>query len=202
MKKRIPLTTFILFIINLYYTQNIPSHRIYEWSKAGIKTAIEYQDSINLSDYGGVGDGITENNNALIQSINALNNHSGIIYLANGEFYFTDPIDIPSHVVLKGAGSLNTTLIFNLDSNETDLINVSGLKENVTYDLVSSAFTFESIIVLNQGIGNNFNQGDYIQISKNDSNEITSLWALKTVGQIIEIDEVRGDSIFLNSKLS
>lgn len=202
MKKRYPTTiVFFLLLTNSYHSQNIPIYRTHEWNKSGVKTFLECSDSINVYDYGAVGDGVTVNNNALVQSISALNNSPGTVYLPSRVFYFTDPISIPSNVVIKGSGALNTTLIFNLDSNETDLIDINGVRESMTYTVVNSALIFDSVIVLNQGGGNDFSGGDYIQLYKNDSTEITSNWALNTVGQLIKVNEVKGDSLFLNSKL-
>ena len=202
MKKRYPTTiAFFLLLTNSYHSQNIPIYRTHEWNKSGVQTFLECSDSINVYDYGAVGDGVTVNDNALVQSIDALNNSPGTVYLPSGVFYFTDPISIPSNVVIKGSGALNTTLIFNLDSNETDLFAINGMRENMTYTVTNSALIFDSVIVLNQGSGNDFSGGDYIQLYKNDSTEITSNWALNTVGQLIQLSEVKGDSLFLNSKL-
>ncbi len=183
----------------LINAQVIPVQRTFEWEKAGLKEELVYSDTIKLADFGIVGDGQTDNNTSFQQAINTLTSSPTVLLIPNGSFYLTDPINLPSNVVLKGQGAENTTLIFELDSNERDLIAVDGSIEQPIYNLIASGNTNDSLIVLNSTTG--INSGDYIQLFKNDTSLITSSWSLNTVGQIIEVQSVKGDTLVLESQL-
>lgn len=195
------LTTSLFFSILLFSVQAqvIPDSKIFEWENAGLKEEIIFNDTIYLDNFGLIGDGITDNSFFIQQAINSLASNPTVLLFSEGDFYFTDPIQLPSNVTLKGDGSDNTTLTFNLDYNESDLISISGSVETNIFNFSTSANTKEKSISLISTVG--LNEGDYIQIFKNDSNLITSNWSLKTVGQIVEIDSIDGNTIHLNSEL-
>ncbi|MCT4582584.1 MAG: T9SS type A sorting domain-containing protein [Flavobacteriales bacterium] len=195
------ITLIALLSIGIANAQVIPTQRIFEWNKAGLKTEVNFNDTVFLSDYGAVGDGVTLNDQAFQQALNAVNNPPTVVIIPNGNFYLTDPLVLPSNVLLKGQGANHTVLTFKLDSNETDLISMSGSVSSNALNLSANAATFDDKIVLNTNGNTGLNSGDYIQLLKNDSNLITSSWSLNTVGQIVEIDSLNGDSLFLNSKI-
>lgn len=189
--------TLSLFVV--CKSQIIPPSRLFEWEKAGLKQQIQFNDTLYLENFGFVGDGVTDNSPFIQQALNTISITPVVLQIPNGNFYFSDPIQLPSNVLLKGKGSDNTILTFNLDSNETDLISVSGSIEQTAENFLYGTNTGDSLIVLTSN--SNLATGDYFQTFKNDSNLITSNWSLKTVGQIVEVKSINGDSIYLDSKL-
>jgi hypothetical protein len=90
--------------------------RIPDFTEAGYKKGKEkipvYPVSIQMSNYGAKGDGITDNTEALRKAIAACKS-GGAILFPEGSFLIKDTIKITrANIVIRGSGKGNTTLLF------------------------------------------------------------------------------------------
>lgn len=99
------------------------SPRVVEWQDAGYfrhlnGAPIVYTQVVDVSAYGAVGDGTTNNNAAFTAAIAQAATQSStgfsIISVPAGTYILTQTLNLPSNCVLKGAGAGSTTLSFSL----------------------------------------------------------------------------------------
>lgn len=190
-----------LFVTSFSYAQVLPLNRSVDWSIAGFKGIIpDYPAVVDISNYGGSGDGVGSNDTAFINAVNSLSGANGVIYFPSGTFIFNSPINLRSGLILRGASSDSTTLKFDLAiGNSSDAINITGTASNITALLTSNADKDSSFINVDDASG--FAAGDYLRLSFNDSSILFSAWAYGTVGQIVKIESIASNKIFFESPL-
>lgn len=178
--------------------QVIPNERIFEWDKAGLVEEIqEPSTTANIVDFGGVGDGLTNNNTAFTDALNSLNGQAGVIYFPSGTFRFEQRLNLESGVILRGNSSDSTTLEFELDQ-ERDLINLTGNLGSTVFN-VEAAERGDTTLILDDASG--IEAGDLIQLYDNDTDMVLSVWANYSTGQIISVEEIHEDTLYLASEL-
>lgn len=189
-----------LFLINsIGYSQILSPNRSTNWSFAGYPGSTPVYNTIrNITDHGGNGNGIAPNDVALQNAVNSLNGQSGTIYFPSGTFVFNAPVVLRSNLILKGAGSGNTTLQFDLGGSFS-LINVFGnntdVISNISSTVLKGAFSFP---VSDPFL---FAVNDYIKVYQNDSLLVNDDWALESVGQIVQIDSIKNNSLYFSNPL-
>ena len=114
------------------YTQTGNWH---EWSGSEWKVQ-NVNNKINIKDYGAIGDGITDDNNAIVASINEIvsKNGGGSVYIPTGNYKVTGNIKVPRTVKIIGAGKTVTKLTH---SSDNICFNNSGF---VDFDNASTEF--------------------------------------------------------------
>jgi hypothetical protein len=196
------LNLFMLLLLSSkVYSQVLPANRSVNWSLAGYHgTVPNYSTVVNITNYGGIGDGLTPNDTAFADALNALSGGDGVIYFPAGNFLFNSPISLRSNLILRGATSDSTTLKFELDSNNSyDAINISGSATGTVVTLANTAY--KDSIFIEVDSASNFATGDYIKLTLNDSALAFSTWAYGTVGQIVKINAIANNRIYLESPL-
>lgn len=191
----------LLFVTSFSYAQVLPSNRSVDWNLAGYTGAIpDYPTVVDISNYGGSGDGVGSNDTAFMNAVNSLSGADGVIYFPSGTFIFNSPINLRSGLILRGASSDSTTLEFNIAiGNSSDAINITGTASNITAMLTGNADKDSSFINVDDASG--FTAGDYLRLSFNDSSILFSTWAYGTVGQIVKIESITSNKIFFESPL-
>ncbi len=196
----------LLFILlpgicwNCVIAQSIlPANRRVDWSKAGYNGTVPSYPQVSISNFDADSSGIRPCNAALIAAINSFAGTSGTVYFPAGNYLFTQAITLPSNTILKGAGNAQTQLLFNLAGANDNLININGNPGNAIAGLTADAPKSATQIRVNTVAG--FAAGDYIKLSQNDAALVTSSWALGSVGQIVQIDNISGNFINLKSDL-
>ena len=193
------LSLFFLILTLTIRTQTIPLDRVYAWDTFGLKdTTTSNFNLIDLNSQGLVGDGVTANDSLLEGILNSLSGVGNILLFPAGTFLFEESIELPSNVVLKGAGAEETILKFNQNSSGHS-INIQGsITADTTKIIHSAAKDSSSLIVYNSSL---FNAADWIRIIQQDADLVNDSWALNTVGQIVQIDTVINDIIYLSSSM-
>jgi hypothetical protein len=192
------LLLFILLGQNAI-SQVIPAARRTDWSLAGYRDTVpKYNHILDITSFGGVGDGITINDTAIEHAIVSLAGTSGTIYFPVGNFLFTRTITLFDSIVLKGNSSDSTVLTFNLHGSGNLITMHGGIAQALAF-LTADAGKDSSFIMVDNA--SPFIPGDYLQLIQNDSALIFSSWALNSVGQIAEIKSVSGHRINLGSPL-
>ena len=193
------ISLFLIFSIQSPFAQVIPSARRTDWSLAGHRGAITVSANIiDITNFAGVGDGLTVNDVAIQNAIASLNGNAGIIYFPSGNYLFQSSIVLTDSIVLKGNSSDSTTLSFDLNG-ASDLIRINGFITNNFARFTASADKDSSFIVVDNS--QLFQVNDYIKISQNDSALLFSNWAYGSVGQIVQIKTIVGNRINLSSPL-
>ena len=67
-------------------------------------------DQINVKDFGAVGDGITDDTEAIKQAINATSHEFQIVYLPEGTYLVSDTLELGRFLTLQGVSSAKTTI--------------------------------------------------------------------------------------------
>jgi len=196
-------TTFLLLFIIFASTiaaQILPASRSVDWSKAGLTAAVPtFANTIDLDAAGLTGDGVTPNDAALQAVLSPLGNTPTILQFSAGVYLFSSRIQLPNNVILRGRGADSTSLKFNL-----------GGSNNCIQAVGSQAIADSTYFVSNAAKGNNFAEvtnasrypvGAYIRIMQNDSAQMYSTWAYRTLGQIVRVDSTAGNRIYFSSPL-
>jgi len=180
-------------------SQNLPAERRVNWNEGINQHQFIYPtNEINFVSAGGIGDGITANDTAISNLLNSIGATGAIIYFPAGEYFFESTINLKSNVVLRGESSSNTTLKFNLQG-ANNLIQASGNQTSIESNFVlSTSKDNYTIQVENASL---FSVNDYLRISDNDSDKITSSWATGSTGQIVKIQNITGNTLILTSAL-
>lgn len=209
--KNIFLFAFILFSSEIISQIGsiIPPERRVDWRNPGLSVPIENKSNRFLSviDYGAKGDGISDDTNPVIKTINdARNNINGlsIVYFPSGIYLIKETLSISGNILLKGAGSDKTQLSFLLDKNKNPFV-FRGSAEG-SFIPVVSGYTAGSLLIGLQTPISTVKAGDYIELVMSNGNwkqnYASDFNPQDYVGQIIKVESVTNEYIFLKDKLS
>ena len=96
MKKQFTLLCFFFLIFSISNAQVIPADRFTDWSGAGYPDSIPEPTLIlDVTTFGAVGDGVTDNFSAVNSAINALNGAQGVIYFPAGDYLISTTLNLP-----------------------------------------------------------------------------------------------------------
>lgn len=199
--KYIVIFTMCFFsTIQILYSQTIPSDRTVNWNLAGYRGIYPTPTmELDITSFGGNGNGTFNNSTALQSAINSLGGSSGVITFPSGNYFFGSSINLSDGIILRGNGSNNTTLTFNLGGSGS-LINVIGSTTANTSSFTSTAQKGANVILVDDN--STFAIGDYIRIIQKDDDLVSSSWAIGSVGQIVKIINLSGNnSITIDSDL-
>ncbi|HLG34442.1 MAG TPA: glycosyl hydrolase family 28-related protein, partial [Bacteroidia bacterium] len=202
LKKKIISVLFLVLLYGAACAQVIPDSLRAEWSYAGLQNF--YVDTNNVADvttFGATGNGTTNDYPAVLAAINSLSGNSGIVYFPPGNYLLNSTINLPDSVVLKGASSAQTTLTFNFGGATGNCINVQASQPHPFYP-VQSGYGKDSFRILCDS-AMNFAAGDYAELRQQngawDTNPAS--WADYSVGQMLKVTGIDGDTIFLEHAL-
>ena len=191
-----------LLLSTFCQAQIIPQTRMANWSASGYKGIGDSAAPIlDVTTFGGVGDGITDNTTAIQSTITAASGNRSVIYFPPGNYLIGSTLNLPDSIILKGSGADSTHLHFNLNGAVGNCINIigsgSGVPANVTDGLSRGS---EYIIVDNISL---FSSDDYINMQQDNGSWDTQpvSWATGSVGQINRITIISGDTLFLEQPL-
>lgn len=200
------LRYFVLCVLFLFwgslYGQIIPEDRTVDWTVAGQEAAFDDpEQQVNVMDFGALGDGSQNDAPAIQAAIEALGSEPGIVLLPEGTYLIEDPVSLNSGVVLRGIDSLSTQLIIDFGGEPQDAINISGAVAS-DYQLIENGYEKGSTsIIVNDGAV--FQSGDYAELIEDNGDWYTepASWAENSVGQIIKITEVDGNTLLFENEL-
>lgn len=193
--------TFTFSLISWFSFSQVvlPIERATDWSIAGLKNdSIPYVDSLNVLNYGLVGNGTTANDDALEIILNANPSVVTLIYFPEGNYLFQRTIKPSSNIILKGSGNESTLLTLDMTSGGHG-IEITGTSTATAINLTSSSLKNEITIEISDA--SSFSVGDWIQLTFNDSSLVLSDWAIGSVGQILQIENINSNQLTLQSPL-
>ena len=192
-----------IFLLNFIFAsaQIIPSNRIADWSFAGYPDSFpEPLTILDVTTFGAVGDSLTDNSTSIMDAIDSLHGQRGVIYFPAGKYIVGSTISLNDSVILRGASSDSTWLLFNLNGITGNGINVTGTTGNFT-NVTAGATIFNNYITVIDTAG--FYAGCFAELLENNGTWDTQpvSWADNSVGQILKITAISGDTLFFNSPL-
>ncbi len=201
-----------ILLLSLLSTASVAQYkdesRFMDWSKAGADTSIRstFTKEYNVTKYGIQPNGKTDISDRLRKIISKAKPYS-IIYFPEGEYALNSSIDIPSNIIIRGAGihktkfhcrtlKLNFRGIFHVAS--FDRLDKTHLSQAATKG--STQFSVENTA--------GYSKGDIIEIMMENDPDImytqerwNQSWAATARGQILEVTEVNGGVITVDKPL-
>jgi len=165
-----------------------------DWQRAGYPgdTVPSYPALVNITAFGGDNTGLVSNNVAFANAMASLGTAKGVIYFPAGNYLFTGGINLRSGLILRGAGSGNTTLTFNLGSGSAHLIVVQGSAGAGTPVTATVQQYSNQVTVSDPGIAS---PGNFIKVYQdNETGLINDSWADNTIGQIAYLKSKSGNT--------
>lgn len=156
------------------------------------------ENQVNIIDFGADNTGTSSCNSAYTAAIASLNGKAGTIYFPSGEYLFTSSISMPDSVFLAGE-SVETELKFNLGGSSNLILLNGSMQSNqmmFAVDGLKGSYTIEFADASSLAIG------DVIRLYQFDEDYMHSSWAYGSLGQVIEITEVNGNTVTLADPLN
>lgn len=195
------LTLFV--ILGFYYNnqaQTLPQSRTVDWTLAGLRAdTITGLPVFDLQSLGAIGDGVTPNDAVIPNFIASYFGVGAILEFPSGEFLFNNTITLPDNFIIRGQGADSTILKMDLGGNGHG-ISINGITNNADTSklLLPSAKDATQIMVWD---ASTVSAGDWLQLKQYDTDWVTSTWAEEETGQIVQVDTLVGDTIWLKSPL-
>ena len=190
-------------ILNLTaISQVIPTDRSVDWSEFPQNIIIEQPvNQISVAEFGATGNGVTDDSQSIINAIESLNGSLGYVYFPSGTYLISQPLILDDSCILKGAGSDETTLLFDLNQNPINCISISRTQNTEFVEITGGLNKGNNLITVSNP--ESFNSGDYVEIrQKNGAWDIAPIsWADYSVGQMTKVISVNGDKLLINSSL-
>lgn len=187
---------FFLHCFCLFAQNTFPYERFSNWQNAGLQTAFDSTfQLIQIADYGVDASGQADCS-IILQAL--LDQNSQIrIHFPAGTFKFEQPINLHSDQIIEGEGPDLTHFIFDLNGSN-DAFEVNGALDQSTFNLVTPLVKKQNFVIC---IGHTFSDNDWLYIQTDDVNLVSSSWAIGTTGQLVQIANVSGDTLWLHSAL-
>ncbi len=181
------------------WSQTLPASRSVDWKKAGLRdtTTVGFT-VIDMANEGVFIDGATPNDAILSNIISNSSGTGTILKFPSGSFLFTETINLPSNTIIKGEGALETNFIMDLGGSGHS-IRISGALGTDTTFVTQTAEKENAFLIVHNS--SKFDVADWIKIIQFDEDLVTSSWANNTVGQICNITNIIGDTLFIDSPL-
>jgi hypothetical protein len=182
-----------------------PTRRIH-WENAGYPGTIpEVPNTVDVKDYGAVGDGITDDFQAIAAAIAAAPNPGGI-FLPQGRYKIRSKITLTQGRILRGAGAGKTRLEFNLGGSAENCIEIITYQRG-DFTPVISGF-HKGSTSLGVGDGSLFKPGDTAEIQQDNDPAVmytdpewNQSWAQDAVGQFFNVIGVAGNTLTIDRPL-
>jgi hypothetical protein len=196
---RISILAAFLFLPFFSYPQTFQPERVTTWENAGLTTELQSPtNQVLITDFGADNTGISNSNSAYTNAIASLNGEAGTIYFPQGEYLFTSALSVPDSVFLKGE-SPDTELKFDLGGTG-NLIVMNGSVYPTQLSLAVNAVKGSFQVQLTDA--SSLLPGDVVRLYQFDEDYMFSTWAYGTLGQIVEITQVSGNTLTLANPLN
>lgn len=193
------LVAILFFSFNKNYAQDIPESRLVNWEHAGLESIdLNSGSTLNVLDHGLTGDGVTSNDEAILELLNNASTPVSELFFPEGTYLFNTPLSLQNDAILRGASAEHTKFVFNNNGSD-HLIKILGNRSNTESTIIQDALIGQDTIWLSES--SLFTVGDYIMITEDDAHLVTSSWALNSTGQINKIVDINDEQIILKSKL-
>ena len=183
----------------------LPPNRIANWEDAGIPGGIpNYPVGVDVTSYGAVGDGSTDDTQAFKDAIAACENGHAI-YIPDGTYRLTDTLNLTKSIALRGESRLGTTLNFDHTKNGIFIGAYTGSSGEID---LTGGLSRGSTVVTASHTSNRFAAGQIVEIKQdNDPNVYQQgykgyeSWTDRQTAMMNQIENVQGNVITLKHPL-
>ncbi len=182
--------------------QVIPEDRRVDWESIVENINIKQPEiQLNVKEFGAIGDGLTNDQPAIMDAIENLDGRLGYIFFPEGNYLVNAPVTLPDSCILKGDGSKFSTLTFDLNGMASNCISISKSQTNEFTEIFSGLNKGSNLISVSDITS--FNIGDYIEIrQKNGSWDIVPIsWGDYSVGQVTRVVSIVNNKLLIESPL-
>lgn len=199
----------------------IPDNRKVTWNPgvnidAGTPDGIPvYPVAVNVKDYGAIGDGITDDTEAIRDAISACSLEHAVFF-PSGTYLISGDIALNKSIVLRGELDDNNQLLSTIESLDGAIVFYNSMHYGSAVSVISGFHKGSNKISVSDITG--FSVGDYIlmdQLNDNDFVSITSeegsgrasTWnsresGTRVVGQIMQISAINGNEITIDGSIN
>lgn len=189
-----------LFICTNLCAQTIPDYRKVNWSLANTPDInINGFNIVNLGEEDLNITGKEANDIQFKIILDELNGQPSIINFPEGEFLFNSTIQLPSNIVIRGQGSDKTKIVFDLGGSGDGFSIKGQISNNIKSSVKESFVLSQNFIIVDSP--EFWKIGKWLKLTMDDADLVTSDWAKNSVGQIIKIESISNDTLFLSSPL-
>ena len=181
-------------------SQVVPQDRLVSWDDAGVRDTSTIDFTwLNVVTEGFDNAGMAANDLIMDSLISVYGSSGAVFFFPQGNYLFNNTIDLQSNQLLKGEGMNQTLLSFDLGGSGDAIRATGSIDNSVSSSISIDAVKGQYYVCSNES--NLLSSGEWIKLFQQDDDLVTSSWALNTVGQIVRIEEIIGDTIFLISPL-
>lgn len=181
----------LLFLINaLSFAQTIPAHRLTDFSRVGAQHSIlDTAQVISIDSLLNANlnvDLSTLINDLIDGTVNPL-----ILRFGSKSYELNSKLRLRSNIALVGTGALTSLVINTTDRNGIEIQGkkkASSIELNTHLQKGQDRLQFSNI--------KNIEPGQTYLLQSNDSDLITSSWALGSTGQLLTIKEIKSDTVY------
>lgn len=195
------ISAILFFLLHgcFVFSQTIPEERTVDWTQAGVAdTSTASFQTVVMSDYGVSADSSQANDSLLGALLEAFGEQT-IFQFPSGTFLFNDPVVLSNGQVIRGEGSEETHFVFDQGGRGHSFqIHGEGVVSDTLW-LADATIKDQGFLVLKDA--SNLRKTDWLHLTCIDTAWVTSSWAVGSVGQMLQITDVQGDTLFLASRL-
>ncbi|MBD3418491.1 MAG: dockerin [Chitinivibrionales bacterium] len=199
------LAILLISMIQPSGAEIIPASRRIEWDP-GIPGGIpHYAATVNVMDFGAEADGTTDDHDAFAAAIASLPSRGGVVFIPAGTYNIGSTINLSSGIILRGAGSDKTKLLFSM-ANSSPCIEAVTYQRGDWKDVASGFDKGSRELVLSDA--SEFSVGDFVEIQQdNDASLMYTQstwnvsWAENSVGQILVVESIAGNTLTVDKPL-
>jgi hypothetical protein len=195
---RFIVTFWFSFLSFNVMAQVIPNSRIIDWSIAGLNNFNESSNVINFLNHGGDNSGQNSNDVALANLLSSIPSSGAVLFFPDGEYLFNQRIVLKSNIIIRGESSNYTVFNFNL-GGANNCIQITGGQTSHEAQVLSNLSKGQSVFEVSDT--SNFLVGGLAILSDNDSDKVTSSWAIRSSGQVVEITNIVGNQVTIKNAL-
>ncbi len=201
MKKIVSFIAFLLMLLPVV-AQVIPVTRRVNWEQIVRQDVYrEPEKMMNVVDFGAVADGETDNTEAVRAAMASFHGGAGTVFFPEGTYLFFHSLVLPDSIQLKGEGALRTVLRFDLGNSAASCLRITGSASKVFVHLKSGFAKGSTKLVADSAFV--FEPGEWVEMVEDNGswNTVPAEWAKMSVGQIVRIEKVAGDTLVLEQPL-
>jgi hypothetical protein len=144
--------------------------------------------SLSITDFGAVGDGVTDCTTALINCISAANSQGKTVWIPPGNYLITGTINLPSNTTIQGAGMWYSELVGNpsLYGTVSRRVNFNGAGSNIHLSdfAILGRLTYRNDSEGNDGLGGSYGTGSTISHIWVEHTK-TAAWIVNSSGLVV-----------------
>lgn len=204
---RLFIATLLLTPLLQSQAQLIPSERTAPWHEAGVDGGIpHYSVGVDVTSYGAVGDGVTDDTQAFEDAIDACPSGQAV-FIPDGTYLLTDTIYLDKSIALRGESRLGTVLkmnhsddgirILTYNNSSGEIAITGGLSEGSTVLTLSTS-----------GLGNSFAVGNILEIIQDNDPNVYQQgykgyehWTDRQTAMMNEVVSVSGNQVTMKHPL-